>query len=107
MTTNRNLLSTPSIGGLFVSDDRPIPWQFTYYYKSGSLKDQFNVYMRFLPDGFFRGRGMDSIGPFLLRGKVDPDISGAMDSLSQASYILPSIVTVNCTASGRVRLVFP
>ena len=50
---------------------------------------------------------MDSIGPFLLRGKVDPDISGAMDSLSQASYILPSIVTVNCTASGRVRLVFP
>lgn len=100
VAVNRNLLSTPSIGGLFISDDRPIPWQFTYFYKSGSLKDQFTAYMRFLPDGYCQGRGMDSIGPFLLRGKVDPDISGTTFSLCQTCHGY-------LTGRLRVRLVLP
>lgn len=73
---NKNLVATPSIGGLFLSGERPTPWQFTYFYKSGSFKDQFTAYLKFLPDGYCKGRGVDQFGPFLFSGKVDPDITG-------------------------------
>jgi hypothetical protein len=32
--------------------------------------------MYFLPDGYMRGRGVDSIGTFYIVGKADPDVSG-------------------------------
>jgi hypothetical protein len=69
-------LTTSTIGGLFTTDERARPWQFTYYYKSGTLKDQFVAYMRFLPGGFVQGRGVDDIGTFFLSGNADPDILG-------------------------------
>lgn len=84
---NKNLLITPSIGGLFVSGERATPWQFTYYFKSGSFKDQFTAYMKFLPDGFCSGRGIDSVGPFLFSGKVDADIAGELVLILDSSHV--------------------
>ena len=52
------------------------PWTFNYYHKSGALKDTFTTYLHFTPDGFIRGRGMDSIGLFYLAGRADVDIGG-------------------------------
>lgn len=42
-------LRSPAVGALFTSDTFARPWQFTYFYKSGAVKDQFTAYLRFLP----------------------------------------------------------
>ncbi|KAJ1424272.1 hypothetical protein B484DRAFT_398337 [Ochromonadaceae sp. CCMP2298] len=94
--------SLPSIGGLFTSDRYARPWQFTHFHKSGSFKDQYTCYLRFLPScagaaavesgsgrsgvsgasgaasGGSRcvGRGRDAIGLFRLRGFAEVDIAG-------------------------------
>ena len=93
----------PVVGELFTSDTFARPWLFTYFYKSGSIKDQFTTYLRFLPSsrnatgsgssdgkgystaetagavvqgGELRGRGIDNIGAFLLTGRAEADITG-------------------------------
>lgn len=42
-------LRSPVISALFTTDTFARPWQFTYFYKSGAVKDQFVAYLRFLP----------------------------------------------------------
>jgi hypothetical protein len=82
-------LRSPPISTLFLSDPAPQPWQFTYFYKSGALKDQFTSYLLFSPTGgllngtvstsggvTLRGRGVDSIGTFTLCGRAEAEISG-------------------------------
>jgi hypothetical protein len=82
-------LRSPPISTLFLTDPSPQPWQFTYFYKSGALKDQFTSYLLFSPTGgllngtvstsggvSLRGRGVDSIGTFTLSGRAEAEISG-------------------------------
>jgi hypothetical protein len=82
-------LRSPPISTLFLTDPDPQPWQFTYFYKSGALKDQFTSYLLFSPTGglltgtvstsggvTLRGRGVDSIGTFTLSGRAEAEISG-------------------------------
>lgn len=68
-------LAAPIISGIFISSEAQ-PWILTYFYKSGSMKDQFTTYLQFTPDGYLRGRGIDEIGTFYVVGKADPDITG-------------------------------
>jgi hypothetical protein len=86
-------LRSPAVGDLFLCDAFPRPWQFSYFYKSGAVKDQFTAYLRFRPSvnaGYdrtvgggggsagatLRGRGVDDIGAFTLSGRAEADISG-------------------------------
>jgi hypothetical protein len=82
-------LRSPPISTLFLTDPTPQHWQFTYFYKSGALKDQFTSYLLFSPTGgllngtvstsggvSLRGRGVDSIGTFTLSGRAEAEISG-------------------------------
>lgn len=68
--------TAPFMSHLFLHEDFPRPWKFSYFHKSGALKDRFNAYLKFSPDGHMRGRGVDNIGIFYIVGKVDIDISG-------------------------------
>jgi hypothetical protein len=45
---------------------RALPWLFSYYYQSGSLKEQFVAYLHFFEDRVVRARGVDSIGIFYM-----------------------------------------
>ena len=47
---------------------------FSYYTRSGVLKDEFIAYLAFSPDGRVRGKGCDAIGFFLLEGCSEVDI---------------------------------
>jgi hypothetical protein len=82
-------LRSPPVSTLFLTDPSPQPWQFTYFYKSGALKDQFTSYLLFSPTGgllngtvstsggvSLRGRGVDSTGTFTLSGRAEAEISG-------------------------------
>jgi hypothetical protein len=53
------------------------PWTMYYFHKSGFLKDTHRVYLQFSDDGqAMRGRGIDGIGTFFMKGQVDVDIEG-------------------------------
>jgi hypothetical protein len=78
-TTSSSLSSTSSLPPLllfFLADDHSRPWQFTYFFKTGSFKDQFLVSLRFFSIHCIRGKGMDSIGSFTLEGRMEMDIIG-------------------------------
>lgn len=59
-----------------ILNDRVTTWTFRYYHKSGALKDIYDCKLYFSSDGIVRGRGIDSIQPFILIGNCDLDISG-------------------------------
>lgn len=42
-------LRAPMISPLFLTDTAARPWLFSYFYKSGAVKDQFTAYLRFVP----------------------------------------------------------
>lgn len=42
-------LRAPMISPLFLTDTSARPWLFSYFYKSGAVKDQFTAYLRFVP----------------------------------------------------------
>lgn len=73
-------LRSPIIGPLFLEDPHPRPWQFTYFYKSGAVKDQFTAYLLFRNHSSVGmqlcGRGVDNIGMFKLHGHAEADITG-------------------------------
>ena len=69
-------LRAPCINSIFLSDIESRPWQFTYFHKSGSFKDQFITYLRFFPDNILKGRGIDSIGVFYVKGRAEAGIAG-------------------------------
>jgi hypothetical protein len=83
-------LRSPAVSDLFLTDTSARPWQFSYFYKSGAVKDQFTAYLRFRSSGgsgasggsggsagaTLRGRGVDDIGAFTLTGRAEADISG-------------------------------
>lgn len=58
-------------------------WRFTYYTRSGAVKDEFTCYCAFSVDGFCRGRGCDSIGFFILEGVAEVDIQGMSWKISK------------------------
>ena len=63
-----------------IIDPHPRPWQFTYFYKSGAVKDQFTAYLLFRNHSSVGmqlcGRGVDNIGTFKLHGHAEADITG-------------------------------
>eukprot|EP01032_Pedospumella_encystans_P013963 gene13963-16054_t len=97
-------LRAPMISPLFLTDNAARPWLFSYFYKSGAVKDQFTAYLRFVPvyttdlsspdskhtsmrssdvdvigvlvGAEVHGRGIDNIGAFTLTGKAQADING-------------------------------
>jgi hypothetical protein len=72
---------------LYLMTDRVArPWQFTYFYKSGAFKDQFQVYLRFFSVHAIRGKGIDSIGYFTVDGRVETDIVGPKILLNKTYY---------------------
>lgn len=58
--------SQAPINSMFTAERHPIAWLYSYYYQSGSLKEQFVVYMQFHDDGRVSARGVDSIGIFFM-----------------------------------------
>jgi len=53
------------------------PWKFSYFHKSGFLKDSHDVWLQFSDEGLkMRGRGRDQIGPFFMKGYSEVDIEG-------------------------------
>jgi hypothetical protein len=47
-------------------------WRFLYFHRSGFLKDSHDIWILFSADGHsLQGRGIDDIGPFLLKGVAD------------------------------------
>ena len=50
-------------------------WKINYFHKSGFLKDSHDVYFQFSDNGMeMRGRGVDNIGVFFMKGAADVDI---------------------------------
>lgn len=76
------LLSIGAVVDLFTASVAPLgvpamPWKFSYFHKSGFLKDSHVAYLQFSQDGMaMRGRGSDGIGVFFLKGQSDRDIEG-------------------------------
>lgn len=66
--------------------DKTVEFQFRYFFKSGSLKDRFSAYLHFGRNRLIRGRGVDSIGVFILHGSQEIDISSSFYHIKK-SYI--------------------
>lgn len=79
-------LHTPFMASFILHEEEARQWRFTYYHKSGALKDRFNAYLKFSVDGYLRGRGVDLIGIFYVTGKVIT-FSTCMDVNHAASHV--------------------
>lgn len=54
-----------------------VPWKFVYFHKSGFEKDTHTVWLQIDPNKKeIRGRGIDSVGLFFLRGHANYDMEG-------------------------------
>jgi hypothetical protein len=60
-----------SLINLFAGDSAAQPWQFLYFHKSGSVAEDTIVYLRLASETRMWGRGVDSTGPYVLRGSAD------------------------------------
>jgi hypothetical protein len=65
------------VGELFLLDRVARPWIFSYYHKSGNIKDQFAAYVRFNSTGTcLYGRGQNQEGVFVMYGSIETTIIG-------------------------------
>ena len=54
-----------------------IKWRFFYYHRSGFIKDCHDAWLTYSSDRRnLQGRGIDNIGPYLLKGITDIGLSG-------------------------------
>lgn len=90
------------MSSLFLGEDYARPWRFSYYHKSGSLKDRFTTYLHFTPDGFIRGRGVDFVGVFTLFGQADADSSGGHTYFFHKVYVGEDVINRFEEESGGV-----
>ena len=51
-------------------------WLFKYYHKSGFLKDAHTIWLHKTSIDCLAGKGLDSIGCFIIRGELKIDIDG-------------------------------
>ena len=87
-----------SISSIFLNSVA-YPWIFRYYYKSGTLKDRFTTYIRFVSKDMFHGRGIDSLGPFYLYGKTNLDMIGYSWYIYK-TYINSNIIENNSNSNN-------
>lgn len=79
------------------------PWTMYYFHKSGFLKDTHRVYMQFSDDGqFMRGRGIDNIGTFFMKGQVDVDIEGFSWHIDKCYLNLSVLGIVDASSSSKL-----